>query len=454
MAKLGRNLFRNNNNNKKMSESREKDEEFVFVYRSTSFDSSYEQILPERWQRSVSEDQGTLRTDPLDKETFESYLDTDGRLVDEHLLREAVFRGGVEKEIRSEVWKFLFGLYPFQSTRRERETMKLEYYFKYQALKERWKKVLTLLSPPGSEDEIDMHKNYMSLQTDRQNCNNVQIDETHKEVLKFQGDIYANRQPLSNSDKLMKKYIRIIDKDVPRTDRDHPLFAGDQNPNLVLLRDILITFAVFHPDVTYAQGMNDILSRFLVVLQDEVEAYWCFTLYLENVYTDFLESGMTRKLDLLRDLLTEIDLELMQHLDSLEVGDLMFCHRWLLLSFKREFKFDDAVYLFEIISSHHLELSSLEAERVCQQEIAKDFQRSAGKERNNCANMNKDFTFELFLSATILKRNRAKLLKCLDAAAVFQCVSSLTKQMEVKVLLIEGEKLLLSYCRKSVREVL
>ncbi|XP_033104646.1 TBC1 domain family member 17-like [Anneissia japonica] len=333
--------------------------------------------------------------------------------------------------------------------------MKLEYYFKYQSLKQRWKKVLKLLSPPGSEDEFEMHNNYKSLKTGPQSSNHaLQIDEAQQEILKFQGDVYANRQPLREDDaSSIKKYIRIIDKDVPRTDREHPLFAGDKNPNLTLLRDILITFAVFHPDVTYAQGMNDILSRFLVILQDEVEAYWCFTFYLENVYTDFLESGMTRKLELLRDLLTEIDNTLTKHLDTLEVGDLMFCHRWLLLSFKREFEFDDAVYLFEIISSHHLELSSLEAERVRQQEIAKNFQESAGSKQHECMrSMNKDFTFELFLSATILKRNRDKLLGCQDAASVFQCICALTKQMEVKVLLIEAEKLLLSYCRKSVRE--
>ena len=48
--------------------------------------------------------------------------------------------------------------------------------------------------------------------------------------------------------------------------------------------------------VTYAQGMNDVLSRFLVVMENETEAYWCFTLYLEKVVDDFLETGMIKKL--------------------------------------------------------------------------------------------------------------------------------------------------------------
>ena len=49
-------------------------------------------------------------------------------------------------------------------------------------------------------------------------------------------------------------------------------------------------------EVTYAQGMNDVLSRFLVVMEDEVDAYWCFNLFMENIFNDFLEDGMLRKL--------------------------------------------------------------------------------------------------------------------------------------------------------------
>ena len=42
--------------------------------------------------------------------------------------------------------------------------------------------------------------------------------------------------------------------------------------------------------------MNDILSRFLVVLDSEAEAYFCFVNYMEAVKDDFLESGMMKKI--------------------------------------------------------------------------------------------------------------------------------------------------------------
>ena len=50
------------------------------------------------------------------------------------------------------------------------------------------------------------------------------------------------------------------------------------------------------PDVGYVQGMNDILSRFLIVLGSEAEAYRCFANYMETVKSDFLDDGMLDKI--------------------------------------------------------------------------------------------------------------------------------------------------------------
>ena len=50
-----------------------------------------------------------------------------------------------------------------------------------------------------------------------------------------------------------------------------------------------------------------------------------------------------------------------------------FLFRWLLLGFKREFEFMDSLRVFEILSSHHLELSSLEAETARRRQQMKEF---------------------------------------------------------------------------------
>ena len=55
-------------------------------------------------------------------------------------------------------------------------------------------------------------------------------------------------------------------------------------------------------------------------------------------------------------------------------------HRWLLLSFKREFAFDESLKLFEILCSHHLEISSLEAEKAKRKEELLEKERT-GEQR-------------------------------------------------------------------------
>ena len=49
-------------------------------------------------------------------------------------------------------------------------------------------------------------------------------------------------------------------------------------------------------------------------------------------------------------------------------------YRWMLLGFKRELSAEDSMKCFEILSSHHLELSSHEAEKLRQAQQRKNFQ--------------------------------------------------------------------------------
>ena len=48
-------------------------------------------------------------------------------------------------------------------------------------------------------------------------------------------------------------------------------------------------------DMGYAQGMNDLLARFLVVTDSEVDTYWMFDHYMSDKRLDFMETTMMRK---------------------------------------------------------------------------------------------------------------------------------------------------------------
>uniref|UniRef100_A0A8P4JXW0 TBC1 domain family, member 17 n=1 Tax=Dicentrarchus labrax TaxID=13489 RepID=A0A8P4JXW0_DICLA len=59
------------------------------------------------------------RGQPMDK--WEEFLDPQGRVKNPERIKELVFRGGITPNLRKEVWKFLLGFYPWNSTTKERE---------------------------------------------------------------------------------------------------------------------------------------------------------------------------------------------------------------------------------------------------------------------------------------------------------------------------------------------
>lgn len=49
-------------------------------------------------------------------------------------------------------------------------------------------------------------------------------------------------------------------------------------------------------DIGYCQGMNDILARFLVVTDSEIDSYWMFSHYMDIKKYDFQENTMMDKI--------------------------------------------------------------------------------------------------------------------------------------------------------------
>ncbi|KAL6476518.1 hypothetical protein MHYP_G00150170 [Metynnis hypsauchen] len=238
------------------------------------------------------------RGQPLDN--WEQFLDPEGRVTDPQKVKELVFRGGIIPALRKEVWKFLLGFYPWNSTAKEREDIirvKTDEYFR---MKVQWKSV-------------------------------------------------SEEQEMRNS--LLRGYRSLIERDVNRTDRHNPFFSGNENPGLKLLHDVLMTYCMYNFDLGYVQGMSDLLAPLLFVTQNEVESFWCLTGFMELVHQNFEESQEAMKQQLLQLslLLRALDPELCDYLDSQDSGSLCFCFRWLLIWYKREFSFEDILSLWEVL---------------------------------------------------------------------------------------------------------
>ncbi|XP_014011994.1 TBC1 domain family member 15 [Salmo salar] len=380
-------------------------------------------------------------------------MDAEGR-VDESRLRMHIFKnGGVSHSERGQVWRFLFGVYPCSSTSLERPLLQEQLNVRYHSMKRKWQQLFPAavrLRINGTDAELVAAVQYFDVRQDRVQLQaQNQSDEVRERLsfLELQAQVLFERVTFDLEE--LQEAIRIIDKDVPRTDRDLPYYSGEGLGNLLVLRDILITYAAFHPEVSYAQGMNDLCSRFLEVLDSEVDTYWSFSCYMEKFSKDFRADGLHRKIELEAALLKELDPQLHTHLITDSMESFTFCHRWLLLGFQREFEHCDALRLFEILSCDHLELISQQVDRARYQERIARRHSLEDKPVSEAQAVNTEFTFELFICATILLDNRDALLSCRNDVQLIQFTNSLQGTLDLNLTLKKAEEHFYNYCKRS-----
>ncbi|KAL2088218.1 hypothetical protein ACEWY4_017046 [Coilia grayii] len=238
----------------------------------------------------------------VSREEWAANMDQQGRVLDPQHLRQRIFKGGLCHSVRKEGWKFLLEYYPWGSTREERKTLQRSKTDEYFRMKLQWKSV---------------------------------SEEQEKRNTK------------------LRDHRSLIEKDVNRTDRTNPFYEGDDNPGLILLHDVLMTYCMYDFDLGYVQGMSDLLSPVLYVMENEVDAFWCFASFMDQMHKNFEEQmqGMKTQLIQLSTLLRLLDLAFWNYLESQDSGYLYFCFRWLLIRFKRELSFHDVLQLWEVMWS-------------------------------------------------------------------------------------------------------
>uniref|UniRef100_A0A8C0HCV0 TBC1 domain family member 25 n=1 Tax=Chelonoidis abingdonii TaxID=106734 RepID=A0A8C0HCV0_CHEAB len=232
---------------------------------------------------------------PLSDSEFHTYLNHEGQLNRPEELRLRIYHGGVEPSLRKVVWRYLLNVYPDGLTGQERMNYMKRKTREYDQLKGQW-------AERASPEDLDF--------------------------------IRSN-----------------VLKDVLRTDRTHPYYAGSEdNPHLTALHDLLTTYAVTHPQISYCQGMSDIASPILAVMDNEAHAFICFCGIMKRLEGNFQVDGevMSLKFSHLKLLLQYSDPEFYTYLLSRGADDFFFCYRWLLLELKREFAFEDALRMLEI----------------------------------------------------------------------------------------------------------
>lgn len=114
---------------------------------------------------------------------WKDLLNEQGQVEDDLTLRKGIFFGGLEPALRKIVWPFLLHCYSYQSTHEDREQINSLRRQEY--------------------EEIERRR--------------------------------VNMSP-EETESFFKNVVCIVEKDVVRTDRANPFYAGENNPNIAIMK--------------------------------------------------------------------------------------------------------------------------------------------------------------------------------------------------------------------------
>ncbi|XP_047338291.1 small G protein signaling modulator 2-like isoform X1 [Impatiens glandulifera] len=251
--------------------------------------------------------------------------------------------------------------------------------------------VTNLFEKVGKDKGPD-NRNYSrrELQFDDEHMHNFQIDSNIDLVMESNTSCFACsshvidseiQQPISGVSEMPfaeSKDDRVSDwlwtlhgivVDVVRTDCNLEFY--EDKKNFARMSDILAVYAWVDPATGYCQGMSDLLSPFVFLFEDDADAFWCFEMLIRRTRENFQREGPTgviKQLQVLWQILELTDREMYSHLSRIGAESLHFAFRMLLVLFRRELSFNEALCMWEMMWAadfdeslmHHLKENCLE----------------------------------------------------------------------------------------------
>ena len=191
--------------------------------------------------------------------------------------------------------------------------------------------------------------------------------------------IYSNA--LSNPDSVMNdqelKTYKQIQKDVPRTMPEYPMFQNEKIK--FMLTRILYIWSMRHPASGYVQGFNDLCVPFFVVFfleffdkininellfknneelnnidednyfELETDIYYSLTKLLDRIQTNYTHNqpGIIKMIKRMELIIETVDKELYDYLKEKEIDYVQFCFRWMNCFLIREFPINLMIRLWD-----------------------------------------------------------------------------------------------------------
>ena len=141
----------------------------------------------------------------------------------------------------------------------------------------------------------------------------------------------------------------------------------ENETNVEVMKRILFIYTYLYPDISYHQGMNELLAPIYYCLtydktyEDESEenieadSFWCFYYLMSRVSLSFV-SGKNRGLDaksyIFEICLKYVEEDIYNKLVELNIRSEYYCYRWFILLFSQEFEINSILKLWDLIFSN------------------------------------------------------------------------------------------------------
>lgn len=114
---------------------------------------------------------------------------------------------------------------------------------------------------------------------------------------------------------------------------------------------ILEAYALYDPEIGYCQGMSDLLTPIISVIDEDYEAFWCFVSFMKKARHNFRldEIGIRRQLNIVSKIIKSKDIQFYRHLEKLQAEDCFFVYRMVVVLFRRELSFEQTLCLWEVM---------------------------------------------------------------------------------------------------------
>jgi len=275
---------------------------------------------------------------------------------------------------------------------------------------------------------------------------------------------HRDQVPLDREVIEWKLTLHQIGLDVLRTDRT--LVFYEKQENLAKLWDILAVYAWIDKDVGYCQGMSDLCSPMIILLEDEADAFWCFERLMRRLRGNFRctekSVGVEDQLQILASITQVLDPKLHQHLETLGGGDYLFAFRMFMVLFRRELSFGDSLYLWEMMwaleydpdtFSMYEEPGFATEKNEGSKGKVKSIRQFGKYERENmkngCKSSEAPLPITVFLVASVLKDKSALMQEARGLDDVVKILNDITGNLDAKKACSGAMKLHKKYLKKA-----